>query len=274
MNLSVAARHFGYATSTEVTAGSRRDGLLARVRLEERRIPSSEMHSLFRAIPSRRTNRLPLDSRDPPPGLVAELAREAGLEGAVLRPVEAHERAAVAELIAEGDRCQWKDGRFRAEIAAWSRSNSSRRPDGVPGYAHGVSDAASFLQPIVVRFADSGSLEADRDRRRALATRSLLLLETHGDAPADWVAAGQALQRVLLRAAHHGLSASYFCQPIELPDLRHRLRAALGERGQPQLLLRLGYGPELRPTPRRPVEAVLRRMEIVPPRPQALATRQ
>jgi hypothetical protein len=273
-NLRVAAAHFGYATSVEVTAGSRRDGLLARARLEERRPPTPEMEALFRAIPRRRTNRLPLDSRDPPRGLVATLAREAGLEEAALRPVEEHERPVMADLIAEGDRRQWKDSRFRAELAAWSRTNGSRRQDGMPGYAHGLSDALSYLRPLVARLADAGPVEADRDRRRALGTRSLLLLETHGDAPADWLAAGQALERVLLRATADGLYASYFGAPVELPELRLHLRAALGERGYPQLVFRLGYGLEVKPTPRRPVQAVLRRMALAPHQPQPLATRQ
>jgi hypothetical protein len=36
-----------------------------------------------------------------------------------------------------------------------------------------------------------------------------------------------------------------------------RLRHAIGRRGFPQLLLRMGYGTEVRPTPRRSVAEVL-----------------
>lgn len=270
-NLRVAAAHFGYATSVEVLAGSRRDGLLARLRLEERRAPTSAEQVLFRAIPRRRTNRLPLESRDPPAGLVAQLAREAGLENAVLRPVEESERRAVAEIVAEADRRQWSDPRFRAEMAAWSRSNASRRSDGVPGYAYGVGNAASLLQPLVIRIADAGPVEADRDRRRTLTTRALLVLCTRGDAPADWLAAGQALQRVLLRSTAAGLYASYFGSPLEIPQLRDELCASLGEKGCPQILFRIGYGLEVRPTSRRPVAEVLRSMTSQQPRPQPLA---
>jgi len=79
---------------------------------------------------------------------------------------------------------------------------------------------------------------------------------------------------VLLRATAEGLYASFFNQPIEIPEMRTRLRAALGELGHPQVLFRLGYGLEVRPTPRRPLDAVVRSMEILPPRPQPLALRQ
>ncbi len=274
-NLRVAASHFGHATSVEVLASAgRRDGLVARVRLEERCASTPEIEELFRAIPVRRTNRLPLDSRGPPAGLVTALLREARTEGALLRTVEENERRAVAELIAEGSRIQWRSPRFRAELAAWSRANGTRSPDGMPGYAHGMSDAASYLQRLRMRFTNPGPTEADRDRRRALNTRALVVLSSRGDTAADWLAAGEALQRVLLRATVAGLYASYFNQPIELSDLRKRLRQVLGETGHPQLMFRLGYGLDVRATPRRPVGAVLRSVtDAPPPRAAALVLR-
>jgi hypothetical protein len=47
-------------------------------------------------------------------------------------------------------------------------------------------------------------------------------------------------------------------QPIEVEELRPRLRDLLGESGFPQLLLRMGYGPEVDPTPRRTLQEVMR----------------
>jgi hypothetical protein len=46
-------------------------------------------------------------------------------------------------------------------------------------------------------------------------------------------------------------------QPIEGPELRPRLRGTTGEDDHPQLLLRMGYGPDLGPIPRRPAEEIL-----------------
>jgi hypothetical protein len=269
VNLRIAAAHFGHATSMEVPPGHRRDHLLARIRLEERRASSPEVEELFRAIPRRRTNRLPLDGREPPAGLVAQLVREARREGVWLRPVEDHQRAPVAELVAEGDRRQWADGRFRAEVAAWERPNGTRSRDGLPGWAKGMSDAAALVHPLLVRLRNPGSAEAERDRRRALGTKALLVLGTARDGVQEWLAAGKALQRVLLRAAADGLFASYFGQPIAIPELRRELSQVLGERGAPHVMLRLGYGHEVRPTPRRSVDEVLRRMEVQARRPAA-----
>jgi hypothetical protein len=84
------------------------------------------------------------------------------------------------------------------------------------------------------------------------------VLGTPADSPPYWLIAGEALGRVLLRAAADGVSASFLNQPIEVAVLRFRLMALLGHRGFPQLLIRLGYGPAEMPTPRRPIDDVLR----------------
>ena len=264
-NVEVAALHHGHASSVEIFSGARKDGLLARLTLEERRAPGPLDEALFAAIPARRTNRLAFDSREPPAGLLCALAREAAGLGAALQVVEHGVRPAVAELVAEGDRIEWSSPRFRAEVAAWSRENAPGARDGMPGYAQGLSESAAVLHRLFVRFRADVSGEERRDRHYALHTRALLVLSTSSDRGADWVAAGRALQRVLLLAAAHGLSASYFSQAVEVPRLRARLREALGERGHPQLLFRLGFGRTLSPTPRRPPEEVLRSVRPTAP---------
>lgn len=272
-NLTVAAAHFGQATSAEIPPGHRRDGLVARVRLEEHRPSTPEIEELFQAIPRRRTNRLPLDGREPPEGLVAQLVREARREGAWLRPVEDHQRSLVADLVSEGDEVQWSNPRWRAELAAWTHVNGSSRRDGMPAAAHGLSDLAAILAPVVHRLRNPARIEADRDRRRARTTRALLLLSTSRDGKEEWVAAGEALQRVLLRATAAGLTASYLNQAIEVPELRSRLRDAVGEAGLPQVMIRLGYGLEVPAVPRRRVEDVLRRYVPANHEPRPLALR-
>jgi hypothetical protein len=273
VNLRLAAAHFGHATSAEVIPGVHHDGLLVRVRLEERSASTPEVEEMFQAIPRRRTNRLPLDGREPPEGLVTALLREARREGAWLRPVEEGERRAVADLVAEGDRIQWSSPRFRAELAHWTRPNRTVRRDGMPGYALGMSDAAAMLHPLLVRLRSPGREEAARDRRRASSCRALLVLSTPRDGTEEWLAAGEALQRVLLRAAANGLFASYFAQPIESPELRRRLCEVLIDPGAPQIMFRLGYGLEPRPVPRRPVDEVLRSWDAGHPRAEALTVR-
>ena len=86
----------------------------------------------------------------------------------------------------------------------------------------------------------------------------LVVLGSHTDTPADWLATGQALQRVLLRACASGLQASFLNQPLHLPEFRDKVARLVPEVTMPQLLLRLGRPrDDLAPVLRRPLEQVL-----------------
>ncbi len=58
-------------------------------------------------------------------------------------------------------------------------------------------------------------------------------------------------------ACAKGVWASFVNQPIEVPSLRAALREILGRTDFPQIVLRMGYGQEVAPTPRRSVSEVL-----------------
>jgi hypothetical protein len=256
--LRIALRHFGYAGEVETLPDPEAPDLLARVRLSREQEATEEEQRLFRAIPERRSNRQVFEERRVPGRLLSALRAAAREESAWLHIAEeAGTKHRIADLISEGDRIQHADRRFRRELVAWMHSNRSRSRDGVPGYAFGFGEVMSAAGPLVVRTFDMGSGQAAKDRQLAEWSPVLAVLGTEDDTPADWLAAGQALARVLLRAQAEGVAASFLNQPIEVPELRPRLRDAIGRTVFPQLLLRMGYGPEVRPTPRRTVEEVL-----------------
>jgi hypothetical protein len=120
-----------------------------------------------------------------------------------------------------------------------------------------VGDIASTVEPLVIRTFDVGKGLAARDRQLALGSPVLAVLGTEQDGIWPWIAAGQALARVALSLCADGVALSYLNQPIEVPELRERLRAHLGREGFPQILMRLGYGREVRPTPRRAADQVI-----------------
>jgi hypothetical protein len=62
---------------------------------------------------------------------------------------------------------------------------------------------------------------------------------------------------MLLRATAANVAVSFLNQPIEVESLRPQLAKVIGFDGFPQLLLRLGYGNEVRPTPRRLIQDVI-----------------
>jgi hypothetical protein len=258
-NLRVALRHWGYRDDqVEFLPDPADADLLARVRLVGGEPPSPEEKALLEAIPGRRTTRAAYEEREVPAELQQELEDDAAREGAWLHLVHGAEREAVASLIAEGDRAQMADKRFRRELAAWIRPNRSRAARGMRGYGFGFGDLMSLGSPLVVRTFDLGKGQAAKDRELAEHSPLLTVLGTHGDSPREWLTAGQALERILLRACSHGLTSSFLNQPAEVEAIRSPLAAAIGRNGRhPQLILRFGYGPDIPPAPRETVANLL-----------------
>jgi hypothetical protein len=83
------------------------------------------------------------------------------------------------------------------------------------------------------------------------------LLTTPDDRAADWVSAGQALQRILLTAGTCGVAAALHSQPLELGWLREFIRTRLSDGAYPQLVLRLGTVVQIATSVRRPPPDVL-----------------
>lgn len=258
LHLRAAIWRFGYVDNTILLPTPGDADLLARVSLGEEDPPTPQQLALFDAILKRRTNRQLFRDDPLPEELQHDLLRAAEREGAWLHFVKNREhRNALADLIAEGDRRQWANQRFRLELAAWLHSNNTEAHDGIPNSAQNAGDLLSVAGPLVVRTFDLGEGQAAKNRDIAAYSPSLVVLGTDADGPAAWLSAGQALARVLLRARVDGVWASFLNQPIETPELRPRVAELTGREGCPQVILRLGYGPNVNPTPRRTVDEVL-----------------
>lgn len=268
-HLRVALRRFG--RRGEVRTATEQGGdhplapvrsvpdVLAEVGLGGSHEPTEEELRLFGAIRRRRTNRQAFDDRPVPDALLDDLREAARAEGAWFEPVTDEARKeALADLVADADRRQGSDPSFRRELAAWVHPSRTRSRDGMPGYALEMDDLASLAGPFVVRTFDWGDRRAAEDRELAEGSPAMAVMGTRRDSVSAWLDAGQALDRVLLRAAAEGVSASFLNQPIEETDLRPKVAATVNAAGPVQLVLRLGFGPEVeRPTPRRPVDEVL-----------------
>jgi hypothetical protein len=103
----------------------------------------------------------------------------------------------------------------------------------------------------------SGADAAEHHSKLAENASVMALISTAGDEAKDWLAAGQAMQRALLVATAGGVSASFLNACIEVPRLRIQAARAFAASGHAQILLRLGHGTAVRPTPRRPAGEIL-----------------
>jgi nitroreductase len=251
LNLRLAAAHLGRAAAVRLTPDRDDPARVATVRLGGLRRPTAADRELYAAIPHRRTNRHPFDDRPLPTVLTAELAAAAHAEGATLAKLDRAATRVVLALAGQANRARAGDPAYRDELARWTAADD-RRPDGIPVTARGPGDQNGLLALREVGGSDRDVL---RPAARFERYPQLVVLSTRHDSPADWLRAGQALQRVLLTATAHGLATSLLSAPIELPDLRRALRDVCAG-NQPQMVLRLGAGRQVPPTPRRPISDV------------------
>ncbi|MGI5271512.1 Acg family FMN-binding oxidoreductase [Nonomuraea sp. CA-218870] len=241
-NLRLAVRHVGRRPVVWLLPDPEQNPrLMAAVRIAEGRPPTERNRELYELIPVRRTNREPYSDRPVPPSVLGELRVAASREGANLVPLDEDGVAEMLDYVALAEDELTHDHEYQAELAAWTMPGA--RFDGVPAYVHGPRPARD---PGPVR--DFGRHEYDA---RFEEHPQLVVLTTPGDRPLDWLRAGQALQRVLLTATRHGLSTSFLNQPLDLRDMRGR-RDPYHRRGHAQMIIRIGYGPYVPGSPRRP----------------------
>lgn len=229
-----------------------RPAVLAVVRATATASPSARVRALCAEIPFRRTNREPYSGRRVPAPVLAELRDAAVREGATLLVLGRNSSAELLEHVAIADEELARDRDYLAEINAWTMGGG--RFDGLPGMVLGPRPVND---PAPVR--DFGVTRPGQPRPSAEFEPwpQLAVLTTPGDGPADWLRAGQALQRVLLTATLLGVSVSFLNQPLDLRDMRGRTDPH-HRRGHAQMIMRFGYGPPVPRAPRRPPAELLR----------------
>ncbi|MFC0397333.1 Acg family FMN-binding oxidoreductase [Paraburkholderia rhizosphaerae] len=255
LNLRVALNHFGLCYAITLFPSELDPDIIAQVRVSHDGYRDAALAELFDALPRRVTTRAPYVDEVISRPLQTKLIDACGAEGAIACCVDARStRQAIAELIEEADHIQFADPRFRRELASWI--HPARTADGMPAYGAAVGHMLDFAAPFVtsaIRIFDVGAGTPATDQRFVEGSPLVVGIGTRQDNREGWVAAGQALERMLLVAASAGLTASYLNQPIEVSTLREPLRGLLQIDAIPQLLLRVGRGPRADHAPRRPL---------------------
>jgi len=259
--LRVAAERFGMECRVTYSYSGDSERPLAVASISRRLSTAGRdegMASLFGPIVRRHTNRFPfLYSRVPESILRNVRGLEVPGKASLAVSTDGVVNNRVSDLVAAADRMQLADPSFRSDLAEWIRPNWTQRSDGVTGAALGMNSVAAALGPWTTRVVDTGPIRAAKDRNLCAEAPALVVLQAEDSVP-HWLACGELLQQLLLVLTREGLHHSYFNMPVQVPDLRVRLRALCGLTAWPQILLRVGFSlTEPAVTPRRSVEEVL-----------------
>lgn len=256
-NLRVAVAHAGHHPDVALLPAPDDAALLATVRLTAPSAGDAALALLHPAIHRRHTSRYPFSETPVPERLKAALAYAAAQEGAALAFPESWHLRWIQELTEEAEARNLTDRGSEEDLAHWTRigiAAADTATDGVPDYAFGPRKLGGRAP---VRDFAGGRPTSDFGATPFENDPHLALLSTAEDHPADWLRAGQALERVLLLATQEDLATALSTQALEWPDLRWPLRDPSTGTGRVQMMLRLGYGPKGPRVARRRVENVL-----------------
>ncbi|RDI34349.1 hypothetical protein DFR72_10196 [Lentzea flaviverrucosa] len=251
-NLRLALQSMGVRPLVSMLPGHDSPGAFAVVRRNGAFKIDDESRALLAAVPRRRTNRKPFLEGTIDPRQRHALVRAAELERSWLHLVTTPEnRAQLKRFVQQAHQIQLGDEGVQAELAAFTGHR--------PGATDGVPPASAGVRPEmqdewVFRDFQGPERHPGKDYE---SDPLVMVLCSYYDGPLGDLQAGQAMQRVLLTATTHGLSASFLSQPVEVKRVRDDLRRALGGLLVPQTVLRMGFSTPVPATPRRPVAELL-----------------
>jgi hypothetical protein len=247
-NLRCAAETLGYGTWFGLAPYPEEPDLLARIVVEPSQTRNDELRELAAQIPRRHTDRNPSDATPLAENVRVALTRAAYAEGAELTWLAENEIGSVLQMVLDTDLREIGDWHRRAERARWV--GGERATEGVPSSALGPR---STSYPATVRDLATRPVDRMRGSSGFEAHPELAVLSTDFDGPSDQVAAGAALERVLLTATQAGLSASFLNQPLEYEDLRRKVQLLTERPGHAHMIIRFGHSRPESGTARRPV---------------------
>ncbi|EFG75931.1 hypothetical protein HMPREF0591_4180 [Mycobacterium parascrofulaceum ATCC BAA-614] len=217
---------------------------------------TESQHRLAEAILQRHTDRLPLGR--PTYWDLFEPALRGTFDDAqvALDVLPDDARPLLVEASQLTEELRRDDYYYHAELDWWT--SSFVLAEGMP-----PSALASDKESWRVDVARSFPVRSHADRRGEVKVdwAKILVLSTPDDARADVLRCGEVLSTVLLESTVAGMATCPLTHLIELEESREIVRALIGGRGEPQVLVRVGIAPPLEhlpaATPRRPLGDVL-----------------
>ncbi|MCW5621866.1 MAG: Tat pathway signal protein [Burkholderiales bacterium] len=237
------------------------DASASHVRIDFEEVPPFRS-ALFEAIPRRQCSRTVYDGSSLSSGQLREIEEAGGGSGvSVMLLTDDRKKEQVAEYVAAGNTAQFGDAAWAEELKSWIRFNArdaARTGDGLYGPAMGSPDVPRWLGKLFMRFAFSAKRQNSKDMRHIRSSAAIAVLFSEADDIPHWIEAGRCYERLALQATASGLRTAFINQPVEVPALRTQFARFLGiGNRRPDLIVRIGRGPEMPRSLRRPVEEVL-----------------
>jgi hypothetical protein len=156
---------------------------------------------------------------------------------------------------------QFGDVRWTRELKRWIRFNAREAVctgDGLLGTALEIPSVPRWLGECSMIVVASAKSQSRKDTARIRSSGAIAVVCSEANDRQHWIAAGRSYERLALQATALGLKTAFINQPVEIAGLRAQFAQFLGiGNARPDLVLRIGRGPEAPRSVRRRVQDVL-----------------
>lgn len=222
---------------------------------------SPQRSALFDAIPRRQCTRAKYDGKPVANESLRRLEQAGSTDGISLLLITARPRIdSILEYVVQANTAQMRDKAFMDELKSWIRFDAHTAVttmDGLFSRSSGNPALPPWLGRLLLPFVLTENGENDKYRKHMRSSAAVVFVADRND-KMHWVEVGRACQRFALQATALELRHAFVNQPVEVPALGSQLATYLGIGGRRiDLLVRVGNGPELPKSLRRPVEHVV-----------------
>jgi hypothetical protein len=217
---------------------------------------------LFDAIPKRQSTRAEYDGK-PLATKELELLEHAGTGNGVqvLLLTEKQALENVLEYVVQGNTAQINNPAFVQELKRWIRFSDAeavRTGDGLFSRSTGNPSVPRWLGSHLMGMLLSAKKENEKYAKQVRSSAGIAVFFSDASDKAHWVETGRCYQRFALQATALGIRNAHLNQAVEIAAVRAQFSGFLGiGNRRPDLVVRVGRGPEMPRSLRRPVDNVL-----------------
>lgn len=217
---------------------------------------------LFDAIPLRQCSRSEYDGLPLTDVELEKLQDVAHGDGvSVLLITDPEQKELITHYVAKGNEAQFGELAWSQELKSWIRFNGKEAVlsgDGLYGPVMGNPNVPRWLGLLAMKALFSAKNQNRKDRKHIRSSSVIAVINSEVDDIAHWVEAGRCYQRLALQAAALGLRTAFINQPVEVATLRPEFARAIGIGDRrPDFIVRIGRGPEMPRSLRRPISEVI-----------------
>ena len=166
----------------------------------------------------------------------------------------------IKNFIMQGNEIQMNDTNFKNELLSWIRFNQghvNKTRNGLTYRVMGAPPMPKFLGKMIVKSFLKPEKQNKSDQQKIDSSSHFVLLTSNNNTPAEWIALGFSLERLLLKLTELGIANAYLNPPCEVDLLSDEFKNSLQMNGYPTIIMRIGYADKTPYSPRREVEEVL-----------------